>query len=69
MENYVNVELCKINEWIKNKKTKFNNKKSKEMLLSRRKRKEYKSITVYLNNKNLTQVTQIKYLGIIMDQI
>jgi len=69
VENYVNVELCKINEWIKNKKTKFNNKKSKEMLLSRRKRKEYKSITVYLNNKNLTQVTQIKYLGIIMDQI
>jgi len=38
------------------------------MLVSRRKRKENKNITVYLNNKKLTQLTQIKYLGIIMDR-
>ena len=37
------------------------------MLVSRRKRKESKNITVYLNNKTLTQVTQMKYLGIMMD--
>jgi len=37
------------------------------MLVSRRKRKENKNITVYLNNKPLEQVTQIKYLGIILD--
>jgi hypothetical protein len=37
------------------------------MLVSRRKRKENKNITVYLNNTKPTQVTQIKYLGIIMD--
>jgi len=37
------------------------------MLVSRRKRKENKNITVYLNNKSLEQVTQIKYLGIILD--
>ena len=67
VENCVNVELSKINEWAKNNKTRINDKKSKVMLVSRRKRKENKNITVYLNNKKLTQVTQIKYLGIILD--
>ena len=52
---------------MKNNKARFKNKKSEVMLVSRRKRKENKNITVYLNNKKLTQVTQIKYLGIIMD--
>ena len=51
VENYVNVELCKINDWMKNNKARFNDKKSKVMLVSRRKRKENKNITVYLNNK------------------
>jgi len=53
VENYVNVELSKINGWSKNNKTKFNDKKSKVMLISRRKRKENKNITVYLNHKSL----------------
>ena len=67
VENYVNAELSKINAWSKNNKTRFNDKKSKVMLVSRRKRKENKNITVYLNNKRLDQVTQMKYLGIIRD--
>jgi hypothetical protein len=46
MENYVNVELSKINVWAKNNKTRFNNRKSKVMIASRRKRKENKNITV-----------------------
>jgi hypothetical protein len=37
------------------------------MLVSRRKRKENKNITVYLNNKTLTHLIQMKYLGIILD--
>ena len=37
------------------------------MLVSRIKRKENKNITVYLNNKPFEQVTQMKYLGIILD--
>jgi hypothetical protein len=67
MENYVNIELSKINVWAKNNKTLFNDKKSKAMLVSRRKRKENKNITVYLNNRPLDQVTKMKYLGIILD--
>ena len=53
VENYVNKELSKINGWSKNNKPKFNDKKSKVILVSRRKWKENKNITVYLNNKPL----------------
>ena len=37
------------------------------MVISRRKRKENKEITVYMNNKPLEQVQKIKYLRIIID--
>jgi hypothetical protein len=67
VENYVNVELNKITAWAKNNKTQFNEKKSKVMLVSRSKRKENMSVTVYLNNKPLEQVTKLKYLRIILD--
>ena len=39
-ENYMNLELRKGSEWAKNNKLKFNEHKSKVMLMSRRKRKE-----------------------------
>ena len=41
-ENYMNLELRKIQEWAQNNKMKFNENKSKVMLMSRRKRKERK---------------------------
>ena len=68
VENYLNGELSKITTWSKTNKTKFNEEKSKVMLISRRKRKEDRSLNVYLNNKKLEQVTTLKYLGIIIDQ-
>ena len=37
------------------------------MVISRKKRRENKNVTVYLNNKPLDQVNNIKYLGIIID--
>ena len=63
----MNVELRKISDWAQNNKLKFNEHKSKVMLMSRRKRKENKEIEIYLNNKKLEQVNSIKYLGIIFD--
>jgi len=38
------------------------------MKVTRRKIREDKDITIYLHFKPLEQVTQIKYLGIILDQ-
>ena len=68
VENYANVELSKIDGWSRKNKIKFNDKKCKVMLVTRRKRREDKDITVYLNFTPLEQVTQMKYLGIIPDQ-
>jgi hypothetical protein len=67
VENYLNGELSKVTAWSKSNKIRFNDEKSKVMLVSRRKRKEPKVIKVYLNNKPLEQVTAMKYLGIIVD--
>jgi hypothetical protein len=39
-ENYMNMELRKIQDWAQNNKLKFNEHKSKVMLMSRRKIKE-----------------------------
>ena len=39
-ENYMNLEARKIQEWEQNNKLKFNENKSKVMLMTRRKRKE-----------------------------
>ena len=55
-ENLSNIEMGKITRWAKNNKMKFNENKSKAMLITRRNRKENKAIAVYLNNKRLEQV-------------
>jgi hypothetical protein len=47
----MNLELRKISERAQNNKLKINEKKSKVMLMSRRKRKEDKEVEIYLNNK------------------
>ena len=66
-ENYMNLEMRKFLEWVRNNKLKFNGNKSKVMLMSRRRRMERKEIEIYLNNKTLKQVNSIKYLGVIFD--
>jgi len=53
--------------WAKENKVRFNDQKSKVVLMTRRKRKERKDLEVYLNNKQLRQVKTVKYLGIIID--
>ena len=67
-ENYANVEISKIEGWARRNKTKFNDKKSKVLLVTRRKRKEDKEIVLYLHSKPIEQVRQMKYLGLILDQ-
>jgi hypothetical protein len=66
-ENITNIKMNKVLTWAKNNKLTFNEQKSKVMVITRRKRKENKEISVYTNNKPLEQVQKIKYLGIIID--
>jgi hypothetical protein len=67
-ENMSNIELTKIAAWARDNKIQFNEQKSKTTLISRRKRKERKDVTIYLNSRPLTQVQCLKYLGIILDK-
>ena len=57
----------KISKWTKDNNFRFNDQKSKLILMTLRKRKERKDLEVYLNNKILRQVNTMKYLGIIID--
>ena len=49
----------------KKNKLRFNETKSKAMLISRHRGND--TINVYLNNRRLNQVTEMKYLGIYFD--
>ena len=69
VESYSNGEMCKITAWATRNKIRFNDEKSKVMLVTRRKRKEPRDIKVYLNNSLLQQLSTMKYLGIILDYI
>jgi len=44
VENFANLELSKIERWSRRNKVRFNEKKSKVMLVTRRKRREDKKI-------------------------
>jgi hypothetical protein len=66
VENFTNMEMTKIIRWSIENKIQFNEQKSHVMLISRR-RKERKTIDIYLNNNRLEQVDKLKYLGIIID--
>jgi hypothetical protein len=46
-ENIANVEMDKIATWAENDKTRFNEEKSKVMLMTRRKRKKQKSSCIH----------------------
>ena len=59
--------MNKVLTWAKKNKLNFNEQKSRVMVISRRKRKENKEISVSMNNKTLEQVQRIKYLGVIID--
>ena len=67
LENTANAELQKISKWARENKVRFNDKKSRTMLMTRRKRKEIEELEVHLNNKLLLEVKTMKYLGIIID--
>jgi hypothetical protein len=67
IENYANAEMSKIDEWSRRNKIKFKDNNSKVMLVTRRKRRQNKNITIYLHFQPLQQVTQMNYLGIILD--
>jgi hypothetical protein len=56
----MNLELQKISNLAQKNKLKFNENQSKAVLLSRRKRRERKKVELYLNNKTIEQVNNVR---------
>jgi hypothetical protein len=65
-EVYANLDLAKVEKWANGKKIQFNDSKSKAMLITRKRNIE--NIHIYLNNKSLEVLKEIKYLGIYFDR-
>jgi len=65
-EAYANSDLARIAKWAKENKLRFNETKSKAMMITRHRSND--TINVYLNNRKLEQVTEMKYLGIYFDR-
>ena len=67
-ENYTNQDIKVIEKWAKNNKIRFNESKSKVLLVTNKKNVRNEKIEIYLNNKPLEQVEELKYLGIYIDK-
>jgi ribonuclease HI len=68
VENYANIELSKITTWARDNKMKFNEEKSKLMIITRRRPKIKREYKIYINNTPTQQEETIKYQGIIIDK-
>jgi hypothetical protein len=64
-EVFANSDLVKIEKWAKENKMPFNESKSKAMLITRKRNNE--NINIYLNNRRLEVVKEMKYLRIYFD--
>jgi hypothetical protein len=51
VENFTNLELSIMERWSRRNKVRFNEKKTKVMLVTRRKRGEDKTIILYLHSR------------------
>jgi hypothetical protein len=54
-ENYANQDLKKIERWATDSKVEFNDQKSKDLFISR-KRNEEREVNIYLSAKDLTKM-------------
>ena len=66
MERDINDELRNISAWLKVNKLSLNVDKTYYMILSRKKT-ERKNITVRINEKVISEVRKIKFLGVMLD--
>jgi hypothetical protein len=64
-EAFANSDLAKIEKWAKDNKMQFNESKSKAMLITRKRNTE--NINIYINNRRLEIVKEMKYKGIYYD--
>jgi len=63
-ENYANQDLKKIENWARENKMHFNENTSKVLLVTMKTSRDNRTLNIYLKNKRLEQVSELKYLRI-----
>ena len=66
-ENFANQDLKKIENWARENQMHFNENKSNDLLVTTKTLGDNRTLNIYLNNKCLEQVSELKYLGIYFD--
>jgi len=66
-ENYTNQDLKKITNWARENKMNFNGNKSEVLLVTTKTSGANRTLNIYLNNKSLEQVSELKHIGIYLD--
>lgn len=66
LEQNVNSELIKVNDWLKVNKLSVNYSKTKYIMFTNK--KINKDITLMIDNYKLDRVSEIKYLGVVLDE-
>ena len=67
IENYLNADIAAMQNWMSLNKLKVNSNKCKCMLINSKRNSEALNINIYIDNSKLEQVSEIKYLGVIID--
>ena len=63
-EKYANQDLKKIENWARKNKMHFKENKPKILLVTKKTSRDSRILNIYLNNKRLGQICEIKCLGI-----
>jgi len=66
LQTTANLELCKIDHWLRANKLSLNYNKTNFMLLASRKHNPA-SFKVIINNHNISPEDNLKYLGVLLD--
>ena len=66
LQTAVNLELCKIDHWLRANKLSLNYNKINFMLLTSQKHNPA-SFKVFINNHNISPEDNLKYLGVLLD--
>ena len=61
-------EIEKFSEWFKANKLSLNLHKTKYMLFKPKQKKEKMNINLFINNYGITQVNEVVFLGVVLDQ-
>lgn len=68
LQQYIQNDLMKINDWMYNNDMSFNATKTKYILFKKKRQDPYHIPTIFINGTEIEQTTEANYLGLIIDE-